>query len=345
MTAFFRDKNAGTRWDEQRRQAGIMRMQRAWRRWHLHVWELTGPPQTWGEQLEAHYRRQPVFAIVGGLGGADWGPIHEFSERFRVPCIFPQAEVPGRSKPRFYTTYLSRGVLLEADVLARHLADRADAAHLIQVFRPDSLGEIAAQELRAVLPGAADRLTDLVLEGPADAAFWQTLAREHSGMPLILWLDAADLAAARQPLAQPPAATTTYLSPTLLDGIPVAEALAGAAPLAVYPWDSPAARDAAQARTRAWLKGKGITAGDDAVQTDTLFALTIVGDVLSHILDSFSRDYFIERIEHAVQQSLVPSSFPHVSLGPDQRFAAKGSYVVRLDAERGFTAVTGWIVP
>jgi hypothetical protein len=36
-----------------------------------------------------------------------------------------------------------------------------------------------------------------------------------------------------------------------------------------------------------------------------------------------------------------------VSLGPDQRFASKGSYIVKVDAEAtdGVYAVSDWIVP
>ena len=347
LTFFLNDKNAGTRWDEQRRQAGIMRMQRAYRKWNLHVWELTGSPETWDAQLLEYYRRQPVFAIVGGLGEADWSPIHEFSERFRVPCIFPQTGLPGRAGSRFYTLYLSRGILLEADVLARYLADRLEPQKVIQVFRHNAPGEAAARQFRAVLPSSEKRLTDRVINGAINADFWRQLAAEAEGAALVLWLDAADLDGAGPLLATRQPASTIFLSSILLDGLAAATPLAaaGSATLLVYPWDSPNARDKAQSRTNAWLQRKGIAATDDPVFTNTFFAVNIVGDVLSHILDSFSREYFIERIEHAVQQSLVASSFPHVSLGPDQRFAAKGSYVVRLDPDKEFTAVSGWIVP
>jgi hypothetical protein len=114
LTAFVRDKNAATRSDERRRQVGIMRMQRAYRHWQLHVWQLTGQPDSWGSQLEGYYRRQPVFAIVGGLGSADWTPIQDFSERFQVPCVFPQAVLADPRAGRFYTLYLWRAILPRA---------------------------------------------------------------------------------------------------------------------------------------------------------------------------------------------------------------------------------------
>ena len=361
LSAFIKDKNAGTRSDEKRRQIGTMRMQRAYRQWNLHVWELSGTPDSWEAQLEAYYRQQPVFALVGGLGKTDWSPIQEFSERFAVPCIFPQVELPGlpgRDGERFYTLYLSRGVLLEADVLARYLADRPKPEKLIQVFRANTPGEAAAREFRAKLPDAAKRLDDRVLEGAADGPYWQTLAREKGRTALVLWLDADDLAGATENLApgdRKEHADVTdvtnealvFLSSNLLGEFTTALPLAtrGTSTLLVYPWDSPEAMETAQHRTRAWLQHKGMAVIDDPIQINTFFAVSVVGDVLSHILDSFSREYFIERVEHAVQQSLTPSSFPHVSLGPNQRFAAKGSYIVRVDPEKGFTAVSDWIVP
>ncbi|MEO8409006.1 MAG: c-type cytochrome [Propionivibrio sp.] len=353
LNAFLKDKNAGTRSDEKRRQVGTMRMQRAYRRWNVHVWELNGPADTWPAQLEAYYREQPVFAIISGLGESDWTPIQTFSERFEVPCVFPQVDLPGAGSNHYYTLYLSRGVLLEADVLARYFRDAGAPRNIIQVFRRDTHGAVAADELRAALPNAAASLSDEILDGPADAAFWQQLARkqqDHEHAALVLWLNAADLAGASTMLKERDPASPVFLSSQLLGGVADAPQIepmltAGANLLTVFPWDSPLARDKAHHRTTIWLKHKGIGIVDGPVQTDTFFAISIVGDVLAHILDSFSREYFIERVEHAVQQSLVPSSFPHVSLGPDQRFAAKGSYVVRLDPQTGYRAVSNWIVP
>ena len=345
LSAFVQDKNAGTRSDEKRRQVGTMRMQRAYRQWRLHIWELSGPPGTWESQLEGHYRQQPVFAIVGGLGTRDWEPVQAFSERFSVPCIFPQVDLPGQGGENFYTLYLSRGVLLEADVLARYLADHPESGKLIQVYRRNSSGEEAAREFRARLPDAGSRLDDLIVDG-APGKLWADplLARERSN--LILWLDAADLEESDASLSRGDKYTTVYLSSTLLgDRIGAVQRMGIAtSTLLVSPWDDPEARKAAQTRTRLWLQRKGLAELEDPIQFNTFFALNIAGDVLSHILDNFSREYFIERVEHAVQQSLVPSSFPHVSLGPNQRFAAKGSYIVQLDPD-GFTAVSGWIVP
>ncbi len=94
MQAFVKDKGGSARQEEQRRDAGNMRMARSFRKWVLHVWELSGPSETWDAQLEAYYSKQPVFALIGGLGVSSWRPIHEFSERLEIPSVFPQVDLP-----------------------------------------------------------------------------------------------------------------------------------------------------------------------------------------------------------------------------------------------------------
>jgi hypothetical protein len=85
MQAFVRDKGGSARHEELRREAGNMRMARSFRKWVLHVWELSGSSDTWRAQLDAYYSQQPVFALIGGLGEASWRPIHEFCEQLGNP--------------------------------------------------------------------------------------------------------------------------------------------------------------------------------------------------------------------------------------------------------------------
>ena len=106
-------------------------------------------------------------------------------------------------------------------------------------------------------------------------------------------------------------------------------------------------RKARLLRNKLWLHNKGIGLTDDAVQINTQFALTVVSDVLGHMMDSFSRNYFIERIEHVVGQTPMASAYQSVGLGPGRRFAVRGAAVVQV-ADGGKEppkAVSGWIVP
>ncbi|MDD5364934.1 MAG: cytochrome c [Gallionellaceae bacterium] len=336
LDEFVRDKNAGVRSEEVRRKVGTMRVYRAYRKWVLHIWQLDGPPERWQAQMELRYRQQPVFALVGGLGTTSWQPIHAFSERFQVPCILPLTDLPATTGSNDYTVYFSRGIGLEAEALAQYLGQQHDAEAIIQVYRPGSIGAVAAERLRTALAGSGRHLEDRPLIGTAGPEFWHDLAGVGAGAR-VLWLDAADLAGAAGTQA-------VYLSSTLLGGLTAVPDLEGA--LLTYPWEVPALREPRVQRSKQWLHRHGLASPDVAVQAaevNTLFAITTAGDALAHLQDSFSRDYFIERVEHNVTTTLMPSFYPSVSLGPDQRYASKGVYIVRSDA--ALDPVSSLIVP
>lgn len=341
MDAFIRDKDSNMRLDDRRREAGNMRMYRSYRKWVLHVWDLQGPADTWGAQLDALYAQQPVFALLGGLGAASWQPIHAFGERHEIPSVFPLAEWPGAG-PNQYSFYLSRGVLLDADVLAKHLGEQGAAGRVVQVFRRDTAGARAADALRTALAGqGAVALEDRMLDGAMTEAAWRAL-NERKPAALVMWLDATDLGAA--PAA--PAAPVVYLSSALLGGrVPDAALRVGDEVRLMYPSEPPPKRDARLLRNKIWLHSKGIALTDAAVNTQ--FLMAVVSDVLGHIMDSFSRDYFVERVEHTVGQTPLGSVHQTVSLGPGQRVAAKGGTIVQvIDRDpKSLRAVSPWIVP
>ena len=121
------------------------------RRWELHVWELSGPESTWQQQLERKFITQPVFAVVSGLAGKTWAPVHAFCERSALPCLFPNVEAPPVQADRdFYSLYFSRGVLLEAELIAKALLEGENGPapkRVHQVYRVGDSGETAAMAL------------------------------------------------------------------------------------------------------------------------------------------------------------------------------------------------------
>ena len=341
MQAFVRDKTSNVRSDEQRREAGIMRMNRSYRKWVLDVWELTGPAQEWPAQLDAHYRRQPVFALVGGLGASSWAPIHDFAERLQLPCVLPQVDLPAAAGSNAYTVYFSRGLALEAEVLARHLQEQAETGLVVQVYRPTESASAAARAFRAALPSGT-AVQDVVLTGAADAAFWRGVLADRPAQ-VLLWLEPADWAAL--PTEWPE--SSRLLGSYALLGNKGADAVvrSGKALQLVYPSDLPPRHDARMLRAKMWLHNKGIGFTDEATQVNTLFAMAVVSDAMGHIMDSFSRDFFLERVEHAVSQTPTPSLYQSISLGPGQRYAAKGSNIVQWGEKGPVKAVSGWVVP
>jgi hypothetical protein len=345
LQAFVRDKNAAVRSEQARRRAGSMRMHRAWRTWVLDVWQLEGTPGSWDAQLEQRYRNAPVFALVGGIGDDSWQPIADFSERRKLPCILPQTLLPGEGE-NFYTVYFSSGVALEARALAGVLAPQAGGRRVIQVSRAgDPASQAAAAAFRDTFRAASHavsggaRLEERVLDGAPDGSLWRELAQADAAA-LVLWLRAPDLAQARDLAPAAPA----WLSAGLLDGAP---ALPGAGWRMTYPWELPAASAPRVRRSVDWLRARAIGSSAPRVAIDTHYALAALGDALAHQMDSFSRDYLVETVEHQVSTTLLSSSYPPLTLGPDQRFASKGVYLVRPSAKPGAEpeALSALIVP
>src|ERR1700732_4976692 len=154
MNQYFADKNnAAARTKAPTLYSSHAMMFRVERRWQLHVWELSGAPATWEAQLRRHLAAEPVFAVISGLGGSNWGPVHRFCEAQSLPCLFPNVEAPTGRDEDFYSLYFSRGVLLEAQLIAQQLEEpKASIRRVVQVFRATDVGEHAAKALRAANP-------------------------------------------------------------------------------------------------------------------------------------------------------------------------------------------------
>jgi hypothetical protein len=350
LQTYIQDRNQGLRAEVRREETGVVRLRRNYREWVLHVWDLSGPSDTWARQLEDHDRAQPVLALVSGLGAASWRPIHDFSERFEVPCIFPQSDAPVLSETDFYTVYLSKGVTLEAQALAKFLLeDGGERGPLTQVWRRDDAGVAAASAFRqAWFEGGGTLLTERWLDEAPDAAFWQQLVRQAPGSTMVLWLGSQDLAQA-QPLTDPASPVRTlYLSSNLNPGRPSGLAAeVGGRVRMVYPQELPTAREVRLRAARRWLQGKGIALIDEKLQMNAYLAATVTGLVVSHSMDTYSREFLLERMEHRLGTANEPSIYPRLSLGPGQRYASKGSYIVQVNGaeDRDLKALSDWIVP
>lgn len=95
------------------------------------------------------------------------------------------------------------------------------------------------------------------------------------------------------------------------------------------------------------MRTRGIEIDRPLLQFQTFYALSLVDAALGNIREDFYRDYLIERIERESEKDLNPGIYPRLALGPMQRFASKGAYIVRLDPEHpgNFLAISDWIVP
>jgi hypothetical protein len=168
LEKYFADKNATPLGPTPRLRASRMMMFMVNRRWELHVWQLTGAESTWQEQLERRLAKEPVLAVISGLAGKTWAPVHAFCESKALPCLFPNVEAPPAQADRdFYSLYLSKGVLLEAELIAGAILDADAAAPKVvrQIYRPGDSGEPGARALSAALQRHGIALHDHLLTG------------------------------------------------------------------------------------------------------------------------------------------------------------------------------------
>jgi hypothetical protein len=366
------------------------------RKWELEVWELQGAPDTWADQLDAYYRRKPVFALMSGISSGAWAPIHDFCERQQMPCWFPSVDLPPSLENSIYSVYFSRGVALEAEVLARHLVSpgKVKPKRLVQVFR-DDVGRHAALALKRAMASSGSAFDELVVTEEGSPEIRRTLAALKANDSVVFWLTPQDLAA----LAQlPPPSASVYFSAQMghAEHNPLTLSWRKKARM-VYPYELPETRDHNLSYFRTWLNYRNIVLSDEALQSEVYFAVTFMTDTVSEMLDNMYRDYLLERAEDMMgkretgraesetrdrtslgTQEQLARRYPHgrkfdetrltlepgqglgmlsmrrgttvyptLTLGPGQRVASKGAYLVHFSEEDGgkLVADSEWIVP
>jgi len=319
------------------------------RQWQLHVWELTGPESSWGEQLERRMKQEPVFAVLSGLAGHTWAPVHRFCERAKVPCLFPNVEAPVVADKDFYSLYFSRGVLLEADLIATRILARdggAAARTVHQIFRSGDTGADGAAALTAVLRKRGITVKDHAIPGGAPVDAVAEAVRATTGTDVVVtWLRAPDLASLDN---VPAPAGDVYVSGLLagLERAPVPVAWRTHTHVA-FAVDLPDRRRVRTDFAYGWFRIRHIPVVADQVQSDTLLACGLVSETLNHVSDTFVRDYLIERIEDMLERRIITGHYPRLTLATGQRFASKGGQLVRFEPGEHprLATETGWIVP
>jgi hypothetical protein len=316
-------------------------------RWQLHVWSLTGPPETWRAQLEQHLKAEPVFAVLSGLGGSNWLPVHEFCEQEQVPCLFPNVEVPPVEEGGFYSLYFSKGVLLEAELIANRLAGEHQNPGLVvdQIYRRGDSGQAAAQALAVALKARGVTVREHAL-APGKTSLGAAVHAAGEAQALVLWLRPADIAA----LGSPPAHARVYMS-GLMGGLEDAP-LPGQwreHTFIAFPLDVPERRGVRLDYPLGWFHFRHIPIVAQQVQVDTYLACSLVSQLLrDQIADSYVRAYFVEQLQGMLEHRLITGYYPHLSLSYHERFASRGGYIARFASESPGSRVVAdgdWTVP
>ena len=319
------------------------------RHWQLHVWQLEGAPAEWPAQLQRHYAEEPVLAVISGLGGTHWAPVHAFCEQTHLPCLFPNLEVPVVAEHDFYSVYFSKGVLLESQLIAGRIGKAAagNAAEPVQqIFRAGDSGEAAARALADALQPSGRRAEDVVIpDGPAGSGVREALRRASGTGPLVLWLRPDDLTA----LVEAPTPVRPVFVSGLMGGLEQTPLPPGWRERALlsYPFDLPDHRGVRLDYPLDWFRIRKIPLVAQQVQVDTYLALGLLSENLSHMGDNFVPEYLVERMEEMLGHRILTGYYPHLSLSQGQRFASKGGYLVQLpgSVNGGLTASGDWVVP
>jgi hypothetical protein len=332
MKAFIRDE-----WNAVLPSLRQWRPDRTHRSLSLDVWELKGQPDTWYGQLEALYRKQPVFAILGGISSGPWGPIHQFCEKNGIPCILPLTDLPVVSGDEFYTVYFSKGYYQEGETAAKFLAGvlalPADK-QLVQIYREDERGSAFAAGFGETWKksGATAVKTRVLRAGEATGKeFWKGLASTYKDAALVIWLGPADLAGIEELGAAKEQPSAVFVSASMLGSAlsSIPDSVRDFTYI-TYPRRLPGEDAYPVSLLDSWMKYKKIPLTDMAVSSKAFFLTRMVSTVLSNLREDFYRDYFLDLFDVQGEQTTMIVAYPRVTFGPGQRYASKGCYVVTL---------------
>ncbi len=325
----------------------------AYRKLALDVWQLKGKPDTWREQLEAYYLRQPVFALLGGIASGSWSPIHDFSEDNGIPNIFPITNLPEISDSDWYTLYFSKGLYQEGETAAGFLqrSGRIDAhTRIVQVYREGREGETLAR-------GFQDAWTDNGGEESAlenlsvvanDAVSWQQALDSKASYVVLLWLAGEDVAEIlhSEPF-QANSIDMLFASSSLLDGdLAIVPHSMRRNFYLSHPVSLPDENKYRLMALKHWLKLRGIPPGNLAIQSRMFLLGSMLPAAIAHMRGEFHRNYFLEGFDMMSDQDTAIAVYPRLSFGPGQRYASKGCYITQLsDSEISqLSRVSDWIV-
>ena len=309
-----------------------------YRRASLDVWELHGPSETWAAQLETFYGQRPVFAILGGIAAGEWSPIHQFCEKNKIPCIFPNTDLPVVAASDWHTLYFSKGFFLEGEVAARFLAEDAGlspATPVIQVSRKTEQGKALARGFSDTWQKISKAtLTSLILSDGEHTGsnFWQKLSASTPPAALVVWLTAADLAGIGSLADRKPPAL--FLSATLLSRITPGSARDGPG-FHLYRLSTPPSRRWRLHR----VHDRQLDEDEEIFQlpawhvsSKIFFLKSMLSNALMELGEDLYRDYFLDILDEAGKQATSSLTYPLLSFGPGDRYAAKGCYIVQLTA-------------
>lgn len=360
LEQYFADLNAQTRREiERTEQAPIQKewLYGGYRLYELDIWNLDGAPETWNKQLNDYYGDQPVFAIVSGISKDSWHSVDEFCNDKEIPCILPNIKTPGFSKNNLFTLYFNSGPFNDASVLTAYFNAKASASkstfNIVQLFDTAVYSGKAKKIFSEGISGNDKiKITDMALEKIDDDKFKQLLSniKSSDSTSIIIWADELAPSLIKKLKDNKNRIKSVFIPYYLATDAKTREKLKniGIEVYTSYPYVAPENEARATIRSTAWGRSKKIDMTEKAVFTNTFTAIKLLMAAIKHARSNYNSAYIIELLEHKLDKAVVTGMYPKLSIGPNQRYASRGGYVMLIptdDTDSPLVPLSKWILP
>ncbi len=317
----------------------------AYKRLSLSRWLLKGPPGTWRGQLEEYYRKDPVFALLGGISTGEWRPVHKFSEDHHIPCILPITDFPVISETDWYTLYFSKGLYQEGEGAARYLngiADTFKGKAIVQIVRASREGQALSAGFQETWQGLGHpaAVTVRLEDGTTlTRKFLQQVLVKEKPAALIIWDGSGAVPAleALAGLANRP--DKVFVSSGYLGkGMWALKEEARGFTYITYPFRLPQDEAKYTGMVQSFL-GVNNARGNALVILKKVYSVVqVMSQALMGMNGNYYRDYLLDLFGMTMstsgmglwEQDAIYPLYERLSFGPGQRYASKGCYIVQL---------------
>jgi len=298
----------------------------------LSPWLLKGPPETWRSQLDEYYRKEPVFALIGGITKGEWKPIHQFSEDNHIPCLFPSTDFPVISRSDWYTLYLSKGYYQEGEAAAHYLNNRGELLKgrpIVQIVRDSREGQALRagfqETWRDLGQGAPVTLTLKPGEELTKGVVQQLLTKEKPGA-VVLWDGPAALLELETLAAVKNRPEMVFVSASYLDkGLWTLKEQVRDFTYITYPFRLPPSPKETINPSDPLLYLKAVT-------TKEANQMYVISQIFNMAIMDMKRNYYRDNFFDVIGMiaDMEVPLYEHISFGPGQRYVSKGCYIVQL---------------
>lgn len=298
-------------------------------------WVLHGEPSTWSKQLDEYYKKEPVFAFLGGISNKSWQPIHDFCELNQIPCLFPITDLPVVSTNSWYTYYASKGFYQEGETAARFIVnDIRDGfgGKVLQLVKTTEQGNALESGFNSAWNDAGVGKLETVRfdkNKKLDAVYFQKLLKQYGPDTIVIWTDDDAVTALSELTADIKSLKIIVSSRYIGKSFSSFPEVIRSNLFITYPYRLPEDEKPFKGYKEFLTLGKLKQPDEKRIATRTFSMIHIFLQGLKELKLDFYRDTLLDVIAMRPDQYLP--DFERYSFGPGQRYASKGCYIVQLD--------------